>query len=71
MFIGIRFIPPHTCLARKYNTTIGEGAVVYEPFGGSESTLIACQKIDRQCYMIEADPDYCNVIVERFRELLM
>jgi DNA modification methylase len=42
--------------------------VVFEPFGGSGSTLIACEKTSRQCRMMELDPKYCDVIVKRWQE---
>ena len=35
-------------------------------FGGSGSTLIACEKTDRQCYMMELDAHYCDVIISRW-----
>jgi len=42
--------------------------LVYEPFGGSGSTLIACQKNNRGCYSMELDPKYCDVIVKRWED---
>ncbi len=42
--------------------------VVLDPFGGSGSTLIACEQTDRVCRMIELDEKYCDVIVRRFIE---
>jgi DNA modification methylase len=35
-------------------------------FGGSGSTLIACQQTDRKAFLMELDPLYCDVIVQRF-----
>ena len=40
--------------------------IVLDPFGGSGSTLIACEQTDRICYMIELDEKYCDVIVNRY-----
>jgi len=40
--------------------------IVLDPFGGSGSTLIACEKLNRKCYMMELDPTYIDVIVERW-----
>ena len=37
-----------------------------DPFGGSGSTLIACEQTDRICKTMELDPKYATVIVERF-----
>jgi DNA modification methylase len=39
---------------------------IADPFGGSGSTLIACEKTDRTCYMSEIDPHYCQVIIDRW-----
>lgn len=41
---------------------------VYEPFTGSGSTLIACEKTNRKCYGMEIDPKYCDVIIERWEK---
>lgn len=46
-----------------------EGDIVLDLFGGSGSTLIACEQINRQCYLAELDPKYCDVIVKRFIEI--
>ena len=45
-----------------------EGKHVLDLFGGSGSTLIACEKTNRHCYMIELSPHYCDVIVKRWQE---
>ena len=42
--------------------------IVLDPFGGSGSTLIACEKTGRQARLIEFDPRYCDVIVMRWQE---
>jgi DNA modification methylase len=42
--------------------------VVLDPFGGSGSTLIACDQAERICYTIELDEKYCDVIVKRYIE---
>lgn len=42
--------------------------LVLDPFGGSGSTLIACEQMDRSCYTIELDEKYCDVIVRRYIE---
>jgi DNA modification methylase len=41
---------------------------VYDGFGGSGSTLIACEKTDRKCFMMELDPLYCGVILDRWQK---
>jgi len=42
---------------------------VLDLFGGSGSTLIACEQLNRKCYMMELDPYYCSVIIERYEKL--
>ncbi|MBP7278744.1 MAG: DNA modification methylase [Sedimentibacter sp.] len=42
--------------------------IVLDPFGGSGSTLIACEQTERICYTIELDEKYCDVIIKRFAE---
>jgi DNA modification methylase len=41
--------------------------IVLDPFGGAGSTLIACEKTGRQARLVELDPKYCDVIVERWQ----
>lgn len=41
---------------------------IYDGFGGSGSTLIACEKTKRKCFMMELDPHYCGVIIERWQK---
>ena len=41
---------------------------ILDPFGGSGTTLIACEKAGRQARLIELDPKYCDVIVRRWQE---
>lgn len=44
------------------------GCIVLDPFGGSGSTLIACEQTDRVCFTIELDEKFCDVIVKRYIE---
>ena len=41
---------------------------VIDLFGGSGSTMIACEQLNRNCYMMELDPYYCQVIINRWEE---
>ena len=41
---------------------------IFDGFGGSGSTLIACEQLHRNCYMMELDPYYCQVIINRWEE---
>lgn len=43
-----------------------EQQVIVDIFGGSGSTLIACEQLNRKCYMMELDPHYCTVIIDRW-----
>ena len=49
------------------NITASNTNIVLDPFCGSGSTLIACEKTSRDCRMIELDPKYCDVIIERWQ----
>ena len=41
---------------------------VYDAFGGSGSTMIACEKIGKKSFLMELDPKYCDVIVKRWQD---
>jgi DNA modification methylase len=43
------------------------GELVLEPFGGSGTTMIACENIGRRAALIEFEPGYCDVIVDRWQ----
>lgn len=42
---------------------------ILDLYGGSGSTLIACEQLNRTCYMMELDPHYCDVIIQRWENL--
>lgn len=42
------------------------GDIVFDPFLGSGSTLIACEQTGRKCFGCEIDPKYCDVIRKRY-----
>lgn len=44
--------------------------IVLDLFGGSGSTLIACEQLNRTCYMMELDPKYCDVIRKRYAKFI-
>ena len=46
-----------------------EGDIVLDLFGGSGTTLIAAEQLNRRCYMMELDPHYCDVIIARWEKL--
>ena len=57
---------PIPLLAYPIKNSTAPNAVVLDTFGGSGSTLIACEETNRVCYTTELDPKYASVIVERF-----
>jgi len=46
-----------------------ENDIILDTFGGSGSTLIACEQTNRKCIMMEIDPTYCDVIINRWEAL--
>jgi len=44
------------------------GGLVINSFGGTGTTLIACEQLNRTCYMMELDPKYCDVIIKRWED---
>ena len=59
---------PIALCSRAIKSSSREGEIVLDCFGGSGSTLIACEQLNRKCYMAELDPHYCDVIVERWEK---
>jgi DNA modification methylase len=59
---------PTELAVRAIELETKQGAVIVDLFGGSGSTLIACEKINRNCCMMELDPKYCDVIVKRWED---
>lgn len=48
----------------------GDGCnIIVDLYGGSGSTLIACEQLNRHCYMLELSPKYCDVIIKRYENL--
>lgn len=59
---------PVPLLAYPIRNSSMANSVVLDPFGGSGSTLIACEQTDRICLTIELDEKFCDVIVKRYIE---
>jgi DNA modification methylase len=57
---------PIKLLAKFINNSSKEGDIVVDLFGGSGSTLMACEQLERICYMMELDPKYIDVIINRW-----
>ncbi len=60
---------PVDLVARMVRNSSAPGAVVYEPFSGSGSTMLACESTGRLCRAIELDPKYVAVGLERMAEI--
>lgn len=60
--------PIELCV-RAIKNSSKNNQVVYEPFGGSGSTLIAAEQLNRRCFAMELDPKYCDVIIQRWENL--
>ena len=59
-------IKPIKIIADKVQICSNKNGIVVDLFGGSGSTLIACEQLNRKCYMAELSPEYCDVILERW-----
>ena len=60
---------PTKLAATAIENTTQKNAIVLDVFGGSGSTLIACEQLNRNCYTMELDPKYCDVIIKRWENL--
>ena len=60
---------PVKLMAYLIRNSSRKGEIVLDLFGGSGSTLIACEQVGRRCYMMELDPRYCDVIIKRWEKL--
>lgn len=59
---------PIELLAYPISNSSMSNTLILDPFGGSGSTLIACEQTDRSCYTIELDEKFCDVIIKRYIE---
>jgi len=59
---------PVSLVGRLIKNSSKARELLYEPFGGSGSTLIAADQLDRICYCMELDPKYVDVIIKRWEE---
>lgn len=55
--------------ARAIRNSSKEGDIVFEPFSGSGSTMLACEQLNRICYAMELDPKYCEATIQRWEQL--
>lgn len=59
---------PVELVERMLSNSAARGATVYEPFSGSGTTLLACERLGMQCRAVELDPRYVQVAIERWQE---
>lgn len=59
---------PIKLLAKLIQNSSNKGDIVLDLFGGSGSTLIACEQLGRVCYTSELDPKFCDVILQRWEK---
>jgi adenine specific DNA methylase Mod len=59
---------PIALCSRAIKSSSREGEIILDVFGGSGSTLIACEQLNRVCYMLELDTHYVDVIINRWEK---
>ena len=60
---------PLECMARPIRHNSSPGDLVYDPFSGSGTTIIACENLQRKCRAIELNPGYVAIAIERWHEV--
>lgn len=60
---------PVKLMGRLVKNSSKQEDLVLDLFGGSGSTLIACEQLNRKCFMMEYDPKHCNAIIDRWEKL--
>jgi len=61
-------LKPVGLIENELKISSNQNGIVMDFFGGSGSTLIACEKTNRKCFMQELDPYYCSVILDRWEK---
>lgn len=60
---------PLSLIKKHVRNSSREGEIVLDLFGGSGTTLVACEELNRTCYMMEYDPKYTERIIQRWEDL--
>ena len=60
---------PIPLFAYQIGNSSKQGDIVADGFGGSGTTMVACHQMGRKAYLVEFDPKYCQVIIDRMRKL--
>jgi DNA modification methylase len=56
---------PAECMARPIRNNTSAGDIVYDPFLGSGTTMVAAEHLGRVCYAMEIDPEFCALTLDR------
>jgi DNA modification methylase len=57
-------------MARPIRNNTALGDIVYDPFLGSGTTIIAAESFGRVCFGLELSPAYCDIIVQRYKNYM-
>ena len=60
---------PVPLISYQIGNSSKQGDIVADAFGGSGTTMVACHQMNRKAYIVEIDPKYCQVIIDRMRQL--
>jgi site-specific DNA-methyltransferase (adenine-specific) len=60
---------PVELFAYQITNSSKDGDIVADAFGGSGTTMVACHQLNRKAYIVEFDPKYCQVIIDRMKKL--
>lgn len=60
---------PIPLFAYQIGNSSKQGDIVADGFGGSGTTMVACHQLNRKAYLVEFDPKYCQVIIDRMKKL--
>ena len=66
IFLFLGMIAEQKHMGNALQISSNKGSVILDLFGGSGSTMIACEQLNRKCYMMELDPHYVSVILSRY-----
>ncbi len=59
---------PLTCYATPLLHHTSQGEILYDPFAGSGTAVIACEETNRIAYLVEKEPKHCDVIIKRWQD---
>lgn len=60
---------PIPLISYQVTNSSKNGDIVMDSFGGSGTTMVTCEQLNRKCRMVEYDPKYCQVILDRMKKL--